>query len=79
MTATIMTLALLALTLYGLQRNHVRQGHPRVAGSVGFDDRDGARTRADLQAIATRSPRDRKTPPRTRSPQPHARSVPGAC
>jgi len=77
MTATIFTLIVLALTVYGLQRNHARQGHPRVAGSVGFDDRDSARTGADLQVIATLSPRDRKSPPRTRSPQIGSRSV--AC
>jgi hypothetical protein len=34
MTAIIFTLIVLALTVYGLQRNHARQGNPRVAGSV---------------------------------------------
>lgn len=69
MTATILTLIVLALTVYGLQRNHARQGYPRVAGSVDFDDRDNARVRADLRVTAARSQRDRKSPLRTRSPQ----------
>lgn len=34
MTAILFTLILLALTVYGLQRNHARQGHPHTAGSV---------------------------------------------
>ncbi|WP_410658867.1 hypothetical protein [Amycolatopsis sp. lyj-112] len=33
MTAIIATLALVALVTYALQRNHARQGYPRVAGS----------------------------------------------
>jgi len=42
MTAIIVTVAFIALVTYGLQRNHARQGHPRVAGLVHADDRDRA-------------------------------------
>jgi hypothetical protein len=56
MTALLLFLTVLALLVYGLERNHARRPYPRsrLAGSSDVDDRDAARINADL---VRRSPR----------------------
>lgn len=49
MTAIALVLTLIAIA-YLVQRNHARQPfHPRMTGSVPFEDRDAARIEHDLQ------------------------------
>lgn len=49
MTAIALILIIIALG-YLVQRNYARQAfHPRMAGSVSFEDRDAARIAHDLQ------------------------------
>jgi hypothetical protein len=54
MTAIIFTTVLLALVVYGLQRNHLRQARARgqLAGAANVEDRDSARV--DLELVAHR-------------------------
>ena len=56
MTAIILALAVVALTVYGLERNHRRQPAPgsRLAGSTNTEDRDLTRVTADLRASLER-------------------------
>ncbi|MFE9750787.1 hypothetical protein ACFYOT_38270 [Saccharothrix saharensis] len=55
MTAILLALAVVALTVYGLERNHHRQPGPgsRLVGSTNVEDRDLPRVTADLRASAT--------------------------
>jgi len=52
MTGFVLTLLILAVVVYGLQRNHARQvrfdGH--LAGSTDAEDRDASRVLAELRA-----------------------------
>jgi hypothetical protein len=52
MAALILTLIVLALLVYGLERNHARQLHVTrgPAGSTDATDRDAERILADLHA-----------------------------
>jgi hypothetical protein len=56
MSPIILTLIILALAVYGLERNHVRPQHLRrgLAGSVDTEDRDHSRVRAELRAVRDR-------------------------
>ncbi|NUT46821.1 MAG: hypothetical protein HOV94_05795 [Saccharothrix sp.] len=66
MTAILFTLAVVALVVYGLERNHRRHTDPgpHLAGSTDTEDRDLPRVTADLHAAATHS-----TPNRARRTQ----------
>ncbi|MFI9009599.1 hypothetical protein ACIGNX_20455 [Actinosynnema sp. NPDC053489] len=61
MAAIITVLTVLALTVYGLERNHHRRIAlgSRLAGSADAEDRDVPRVVADLRAAAARPARDR--------------------
>jgi hypothetical protein len=63
MTAILFALAVVALVVYGLERNHRRQPHlgSRLAGSTDAEDRDLPRVVADLRATATRTTANRAT------------------
>ncbi|MGQ0840736.1 hypothetical protein [Actinokineospora sp.] len=52
MTTALVLTALLALLVYGLDRNNLPQPQPRprLAGSTDVEDRDTARVVADLRA-----------------------------
>jgi hypothetical protein len=67
MTSILFALAVVALVVYGLERNHHRQFRlgGRLAGSSDVEDRDVPRMQADLHATATH---DTQPPPR---PRPH--------
>ncbi|ONI88399.1 hypothetical protein ALI22I_18730 [Saccharothrix sp. ALI-22-I] len=55
MTAILFALTVVALVVYGLERNHHRQirlGSP-LAGSTNIDDRDLPRVQRELHATAT--------------------------
>ncbi|WP_433263895.1 hypothetical protein ACQPZF_33525 [Actinosynnema sp. CS-041913] len=54
MTAFFLVLAVLALVVYGLERNHRRQARfgSRLAGSYDVDDRDTVRVAGELHAAA---------------------------
>lgn len=58
MTALLIVLSVLALVVYGLERNHHRQSRPgsRLAGSHDVDDRDLARAETELHAAADHAP-----------------------
>ena len=64
MTALLIALTVLALVVYGLERNHHRQSRPgsRLAGSYDVDDRDLARVETELHAAADH--RSHREPPR---------------
>lgn len=51
MTNLILFLALLALLGYAIERNHRRQRPGRFSGSVNYEDRDEARTEAELRGL----------------------------
>lgn len=57
MTSILFALAVVALVVYGLERNHHRQvrlgSRPgnRLAGSSDVEDRDASRLQADLRAL----------------------------
>ncbi|MFD0203896.1 MULTISPECIES: hypothetical protein [Saccharothrix] len=57
MTSILIALAVVALVVYGLERNHQRQLHlgSRLAGSAQAGDRDAPRVLADLRATAAHS------------------------
>ena len=61
MTEILFALAVVALVVYGLERNHRRQLGlgSRLAGSTDDEDRDLARVTADLHAIAARTTANR--------------------
>ncbi|WP_158843121.1 hypothetical protein [Saccharothrix deserti] len=61
MTAILFALTVVALVVYGLERNHQRQIRlgSRLAGSTDVDDRDLPRVQRELHATAVHS-----TPPR---------------
>ncbi|PPK70360.1 hypothetical protein V5P93_000760 [Actinokineospora auranticolor] len=59
MTTALLLVALAGLLVYGLDRNHSRSLHTRLAGSTDVEDRDLARTTAELAAAATWSDVDR--------------------
>ncbi|GAA0230976.1 hypothetical protein GCM10010492_31970 [Saccharothrix mutabilis subsp. mutabilis] len=63
MTALLIVLSVLALVVYGLERNHHRQARygARLAGSHDVDDRDLARVETELHAAADHAP-VRETP-----------------
>ncbi|MGM1063087.1 hypothetical protein [Saccharothrix sp. Mg75] len=65
MTAILTALAVLALVVYGLERNHTTH-RAHLAGSTDVDDRDLVRLRADLRAAAVRTEPARPAP-RTRT------------
>jgi hypothetical protein len=48
MTALIVVLLLIALVVWGLNRNHHRQNPPRMSGGYDIEDRDAARVQADM-------------------------------
>ena len=53
MAALILTLIVLVLLVYGLQRNHVRQVRlTRLAGSTDTSDRDAQRVLDDLRTAS---------------------------
>ncbi|GGP48305.1 hypothetical protein [Saccharothrix coeruleofusca] len=56
MTAIFLALAVVALVVYGLERNHSRNTRPgtRLAGSCDVEDRDLPRVRAELHPVAER-------------------------
>jgi hypothetical protein len=60
MAATVVLLVILALVVYGIERNHAREKypHPSLDGSGAVTDRDVQRTRADLDALGA-EPADR--------------------
>lgn len=65
MTAALFLAIVLALVIYGLERNHARQGRPSgLAGSTNVIDRDADRVRAEvLAALAHRQrPADHRRP-----------------
>ncbi|XVS63137.1 hypothetical protein ACQPYE_33500 [Actinosynnema sp. CA-299493] len=66
MTAILFALAVVALVVYGLERNHQRQLHlgSRLAGSTDTEDRDLPRVAADLRAITTHPTAHRGVAPR---------------
>ena len=66
MTAILFALAVLALVVYGLERNHHRRPRlgSRLAGSTNTEDRDLARVVADLRAETAHSTADRTAAPR---------------
>ena len=70
MTPILFALAVVALVVYGLERNHRRQPHlgSRLAGSADVDDRDLARVAADVRGTAAHSTPART--PRHRAPAP---------
>ncbi|NUT92846.1 MAG: hypothetical protein HOY78_12575 [Saccharothrix sp.] len=70
MTALLIVLTVIALVVYGLERNHHRQHRygSRLAGSYDFDDRDVVRVETELHAAADHQP--------TRRPLRHARFTP---
>ncbi len=74
MTAIIFSLAVVALVVYGLERNHHRRLDlgSRLAGSTDAEDRDLPRVAADLRAASTRSTAARTSVRRAVAP---ARSV----
>lgn len=57
MTAILFALAVVALVVYGLERNHRRQPGlgSRLTGSTNTEDRDLPRITADLHATAART------------------------
>lgn len=61
MTSILFALAVVALVVYGLERNHRRQLGlgSRLAGSTDTDDRDVPRVAADLRTIAAHSTANR--------------------
>ncbi|MEV0682045.1 hypothetical protein AB0I60_36540 [Actinosynnema sp. NPDC050436] len=63
MTALLVVLTVLALVVYGLERNHHRHARfgPRLAGSHDVDDRDLVRVSTELHA-----PADHPAPARPR-------------
>ncbi|GAA1347495.1 hypothetical protein [Saccharothrix algeriensis] len=68
MIALITAAVVVALVVYGLERNH-RRNRPgvRLAGSHAFEDRDAARVAAELRAAAAHeAPRPRPTAPEPR-------------
>lgn len=69
MTSILFALVVVALVVYGLERNHHRQIRlgTRLAGSVDIEDRDLPRVQADLHATTTRSHLIRSESPPTRS------------
>lgn len=64
MTAILFALAVVALVVYGLERNHRRQLHlgSRLAGSMTAEDRDLPRVVADLHAAAAHTTTTRTAP-----------------
>ncbi|OXM69287.1 MULTISPECIES: hypothetical protein [Amycolatopsis] len=50
MTGLLMFLLLIALIVWGLNRNHRRQAPPRMSGSFDVEDRDASRIRAEAAA-----------------------------
>ncbi|MEJ2858367.1 MULTISPECIES: hypothetical protein [unclassified Saccharothrix] len=57
MTALLIALTVLALVVYGLERNHRRNTRgSRLAGSYDVDDRDVARVASELHAAADHQP-----------------------
>ncbi|MBB5955630.1 hypothetical protein FHS29_002211 [Saccharothrix tamanrassetensis] len=63
MTALLVALAVVALVVYGLERNHHRQNRfgSRLAGSYDVDDRDAARVAGELHATAAHTAPRRPT------------------
>ncbi|GAB3565039.1 hypothetical protein GCM10027445_09870 [Amycolatopsis endophytica] len=47
MAALILVFLLIALVVWGLNRNHRRQAPPRLSGSFDIEDRDAARVLAE--------------------------------
>lgn len=58
MTALLIVLTVIALVVYGLERNHHRQHRfgSRLAGSYDIDDRDLVRADTELHAVADHQP-----------------------
>ncbi len=54
MTTAIVFIAIAAFLVYGLDRNHRKQPHTRLAGITDVVDRDAARTLAELRAATDR-------------------------
>jgi len=52
-----MFLLLVALVVWGLNRNHRRQESPRMSGSFDIEDRDALRIRAEAAAQRPKTPR----------------------
>lgn len=73
MTAILFALAVVALVVYGLERNHQRQIRlgSRLAGSNDVEDRDLPRLGSELHATAVHA----VPQPRAHRPAPSARSV----
>ncbi|MCC8248589.1 hypothetical protein [Saccharothrix luteola] len=61
MTEILFALAVVALVVYGLERNHRRQLRlgSRLAGSTDTEDRDLSRVTADLHAVVAHTTADR--------------------
>ncbi|MCE6993681.1 hypothetical protein LZG04_02495 [Saccharothrix sp. S26] len=78
MTSILFALAVTALVVYGLERNHRRQPRlgSRMAGSTDVEDRDVTRLAGDLRAAAAHRPTARTTHRPAVTP---ARSVSPAC
>ncbi|WP_199439326.1 hypothetical protein [Umezawaea beigongshangensis] len=53
-SAALLPLLLVALVVYGLERNHSRRSRPHLAGHVGVVDRDARRVRDELLVVAGR-------------------------
>ena len=69
MTELLMFLLLIALIVWGLNRNHRRQAPSRMFGSFDIEDRDALRIRGEVAArrLESARPEIRTVPaPRTR-------------
>jgi hypothetical protein len=55
MVGLVLFVLVLALVVYGLERNHRRRRPPRSTGSVNFEDRDEGR--AEIAAMTSSPPR----------------------
>jgi len=54
MAALIVVLILIALVVWGLDRNHRRQSPPRLGGGGDVENRDAVRVSAELAARSRR-------------------------
>jgi hypothetical protein len=73
MTSILFALAVVALVVYGLERNHHRQFRlgSRLAGSSEVEDRDVPRMQADLHATTSHDTQPTHDTQPQRRPQPH--------
>ncbi|MEU4442080.1 hypothetical protein AB0K14_15560 [Actinosynnema sp. NPDC050801] len=77
MTAILFALTVLALVVYGLERNHQRRTRlgTGLAGSTDVEDRDVRRVAADLRAASVHTTADRSAHRRPAAPVRSMRAV----